>query len=109
MCAGSRNGSSRTALCWPQSYDAPVSSSRAVNRSCQSSPSAGALRREAQARVRAALAGLRDADRELLVLRHLEELTFQQVAGRMNRSEGGIYKLWVRALGALRRYSSGGS
>ncbi len=68
----------------------------------QSSPSAGLVRREVQARVRAVLAGLRDADRELLVLRHLEGLSARDIAAVMGTSEGAVNTRHVRALQRLR-------
>jgi RNA polymerase sigma-70 factor (ECF subfamily) len=68
----------------------------------QSTPSQHAARREQAVLLAEALGRLPDEFREVLVLRHLEELTFQEVANRMNRGESGVYKLWVRALAALR-------
>jgi RNA polymerase sigma-70 factor (ECF subfamily) len=50
-----------------------------------------------------ALARLPADYREVVVLRHLEELEFPEVARRMGRSVGSVKKLWVRALGSLRR------
>src|SRR5262245_16697261 len=44
-----------------------------------SSPSAGLQRREAQERARAALAGLSERDREVLLLRHLEQLSVREM------------------------------
>ena len=41
--------------------------------------------------------------REVVILRHLEELTFPQVAERMGRTVDSVQKLWVRALANLRR------
>ena len=41
--------------------------------------------------------------REVLVLRHFEELTFPLVAERMNRSVDSVKKLWPRALANLRQ------
>jgi RNA polymerase sigma-70 factor, ECF subfamily len=40
--------------------------------------------------------------REVLVLRHLESLSFKDVAQRMDRSEGAVRMLWLRALDKLR-------
>jgi hypothetical protein len=40
--------------------------------------------------------------RETIVLRHLEGLTFPEVARRMDRTEDSVKKLWVRALARLR-------
>src|SRR5262249_1062122 len=41
--------------------------------------------------------------REVLILRHLEGLTFPEVAARMGRSLDSVEKLWARALPRLRR------
>jgi RNA polymerase sigma-70 factor (ECF subfamily) len=41
--------------------------------------------------------------RLVLVLRHLDELTFPEIAHRMERSEASVKKLWVRGLAQLRR------
>ncbi len=40
--------------------------------------------------------------RDLLVMRHLHELTFAEVAEKMNRSLSRVNNLWPRALAALR-------
>ena len=50
-----------------------------------------------------ALGKLSDSYREVIVLRHLEGLTFPQVAERMNKTEDSVQKLWVRALAGLRQ------
>jgi RNA polymerase sigma-70 factor (ECF subfamily) len=50
-----------------------------------------------------ALARLPDEYREVVVLRHLEELSFPEVAERMKRSVDSVQKLWVRALARLRQ------
>jgi RNA polymerase sigma-70 factor, ECF subfamily len=65
-----------------------------------SSPSAGALRDELRQRVRAALLALPEADREILVLRHLEGLSVGEAAGVLGISAGAVS---VRQLRALRR------
>jgi RNA polymerase sigma-70 factor (ECF subfamily) len=67
-----------------------------------SSPSARARRQELQERVRAALAGLREADREVLVLRHLEGLPAREIAAVLGISEGAVHTRHVRALQRLR-------
>jgi len=38
----------------------------------------------------------------VLVLRHLEDLPFAEVANRMGRSVDSVEKIWVRALAKLR-------
>ena len=68
-----------------------------------SSPSQQVARRE-QALLLADALGKLSADyQEVIVLRHLEGLTFSQVAERMGRSPGSVEKLWMRALARLRR------
>lgn len=69
----------------------------------QSSPSHQAARREQAVILADALGQLPEDYREVIVLHHLEGLTFAQVAGRMGRTVDSVDKLWVRALGRLRR------
>jgi RNA polymerase sigma-70 factor (ECF subfamily) len=73
-----------------------------------SSPSHQAIRREQAVRLADALGRLPPDYREVLILRHLEGLSFPQVAQRMERTVEGVKKLWARALDRLRR-SLGGS
>jgi RNA polymerase sigma-70 factor (ECF subfamily) len=72
-----------------------------------SSPSQGASRREQSVLLADALDQLPPDYREVIVLRHLEGLTFPDIAGRMNRSLDSVEKLWVRALPKLRRALGG--
>jgi RNA polymerase sigma-70 factor (ECF subfamily) len=65
-----------------------------------SAPSAGLSRQEQGARVRAALDRLPERDREVLVLRYLEDLTTADTAAVLGCSEGAAK---VRLLRALRR------
>jgi RNA polymerase sigma-70 factor (ECF subfamily) len=69
----------------------------------QPSPSQQAARREQAVRLADALKALPPDYAEVIVLRHLEELPFPEVARRMGRSSGSVEKLWVRALVRLRR------
>jgi RNA polymerase sigma-70 factor (ECF subfamily) len=69
----------------------------------QSSPSQQATRRENAVLLADALEHLPEDYRDVLVLRHLEGLTFSQVALRMGRSLEATKKLWARALDRLRR------
>ena len=39
----------------------------------------------------------------MIVLRHLEDLGFAEVAERMGRTEDSVKNLWVRALARVRR------
>src|SRR5688572_10203426 len=68
-----------------------------------STPSQQVSRREQSVLLAEALARLPADYREVIILRHLEALSFPEVAARMNRSENAVYKLWVRALADLRR------
>jgi RNA polymerase sigma-70 factor (ECF subfamily) len=81
-------------------------SSRAIERglmSLSSTPSQQVARREQGVLLARALSQLPDEYREVIVLRHLEELTFPEVAERMERSVDSVQKLWVRALARLRQ------
>jgi RNA polymerase sigma-70 factor (ECF subfamily) len=69
----------------------------------QSSPSVQAQRREASAILADRLAQLPEAYREVLVLRHYEGLSFEEMARHMGRTSGAVRILWVRALDRLRR------
>ncbi len=68
-----------------------------------SSPSQQAARREQAVLLADALGELPDDYREVLVLRHLEGLTFPEVAARMGRSLDSVEKLWMRGLVRLRQ------
>jgi RNA polymerase sigma-70 factor (ECF subfamily) len=67
-----------------------------------SSPSASLLRREVAQRVQAALQQLPERDREVLVLRHLEQLSTREVASVLGLSEGAVKMRLLRALERLR-------
>ena len=68
----------------------------------QSSPSDRAVRSELRLRVRAALDRLGERDREILVLRHLEQLSTKETAAVLGLSEGGVKIRHLRALERLR-------
>jgi len=72
-----------------------------------SSPSQQVARREQGVQIASALAQLAEDYRVVIVLRHLEGLTFPQVAQRMGRSVDSVEKLWLRALGRLRQLMGG--
>ncbi len=81
-------------------------SSRALVRalvSPQSSPSQQAARRERSVLLADALSKLPDDYREVIILRHLEDLGFSEVSQRMCRTEDSVKNLWARALARLRR------
>lgn len=65
-------------------------------------PSAAAAQHEQRMQLAQALERLPDDYRQVIVLRNIEDLPHQEVAARMQRSEGAVRMLWVRALTALR-------
>lgn len=67
------------------------------------SPSQAAARGEAAVLLAEALARLPEDYREALVLRNLQELSFPEVAERMDRSVDSVKKLWARGLARLRQ------
>jgi RNA polymerase sigma-70 factor (ECF subfamily) len=69
----------------------------------RSSPSQHAVRREQAVLLADALEQLPDDYREAIVLRHLEELSFPQIAERMDRTLDSVKNLWTRALAKLRK------
>jgi RNA polymerase sigma-70 factor (ECF subfamily) len=68
-----------------------------------SSPSDRLVRREIQERVRQAIGQLPAGDREVIVLKHLEELTFQEAAAALEVSSAAIYSRYYRAIQRLHR------
>ncbi|HEY3968123.1 MAG TPA: sigma-70 family RNA polymerase sigma factor [Planctomycetaceae bacterium] len=70
--------------------------------SLQGTPSQHAASREQGVLLAEALAQLPEEYREVVVLRQLQELSFVEVAERMERSVDSVQKLWVRALARLR-------
>jgi RNA polymerase sigma-70 factor (ECF subfamily) len=69
----------------------------------QSTPSQRAARREQAVLLADALALLPDDYREVIILRHLEGLSFAEIAERMGRSVDSVKNVWARALAQLRR------
>jgi RNA polymerase sigma-70 factor (ECF subfamily) len=81
-------------------------SSQAIDRGffvLQSTPSQHVAQREQGVLLAEALSRLPDDYREVVVLRHFEELTFAEVAERMERTVDSVQKLWVRALATLKQ------
>lgn len=68
-----------------------------------STPSSHAARREQSVILADALAQLPPDYREVLTLRHLERISFLEIAKRMDRSVGAVRMLWTRALERLRK------
>jgi RNA polymerase sigma-70 factor (ECF subfamily) len=69
----------------------------------QSTPSHQAAQRERAVLLAEALRNLPPDYEEVIVLRHLDGLSFADVAARVGRSVDSVEKLWVRALARLRR------
>jgi len=67
-----------------------------------SGPSQQMLREELRRRVRTALEALRPRDREVLVLRYLEQLSTREIAAELETTEGAIKLRHMRALAKLR-------
>jgi RNA polymerase sigma-70 factor (ECF subfamily) len=66
-------------------------------------PSEAARRAEQKARVRAALAALGEQDREVLALRHLEQLSAREAAAVLGLTEAAFKSRALRAMQRLRR------
>jgi RNA polymerase sigma-70 factor, ECF subfamily len=71
--------------------------------SSRSTPSKQLIREEVRARVRQALLELNERDREVLVMRYLEQLAMGEIAAVLGISEGAVK---VRHLRALQRLQS---
>jgi RNA polymerase sigma-70 factor (ECF subfamily) len=88
-----------------QSLEALIDHSRSTAQEAlaggTSSPSAQASRREEALLLADALARLPADYREVLVLRHWQQLSFKDVADRMQRTSGAVRMLWARALERL--------
>ncbi len=68
-----------------------------------SSPSQQAIRREVRERIRKALAALSERDREVLILRHLEQLSVAETAEILNIQSGAVKVRHLRALERIRK------
>jgi RNA polymerase sigma-70 factor (ECF subfamily) len=68
-----------------------------------SSPSQRMIRHERAVRLAEVLERLPPAAREVLLLRHFQELSFPEIARRMGRTLDGVKNLWLRALARLRQ------
>ncbi len=87
-------------------------SSRVLDRGLvagDSSPSQRAARREQAVVLADALQRLPEDYREVIILRHMEGLTFPEVARQMGRTLDSVKKLWARGLAQLRRCLGGDS
>ena len=67
------------------------------------SPSSAAMEREQAEELQRALERLPEDYREVITLRYLEELPFEEIGQRMSRSADAARKLWSRAMERLRQ------
>jgi RNA polymerase sigma-70 factor (ECF subfamily) len=72
-----------------------------------SSPSERAQKREQAVLLADALESLPPAYGEVIILRHLEELSFPEIARRLGRTVDSVKKLWLRGLAKLRERLEG--
>jgi len=72
------------------------------------SPSGIASAKEQRSELARALEALPSDYRQVILLRHVENLSHEEIAQRMQRSVGAARMLWVRALAALRDTMGGG-
>lgn len=68
-----------------------------------SSPSVQLLRKELRERVQSALADLKPSDREVLVMRHLEQMSIGEIAATLELSESAVKMRRLRAIQRLRQ------
>lgn len=71
-------------------------------------PSVHLQRREMRSELADQLAALPADYREVIVMRHLEGLPFEEIGVRMERSAGAVRMLWLRAIKQLREKLNGG-
>jgi RNA polymerase sigma-70 factor, ECF subfamily len=67
----------------------------------QATPSQEYLQLDTELRVTAALAGLSPDYQEVILLRNLQRLSFNEVAERMDRTRPAVQMLWMRAIKKL--------
>jgi RNA polymerase sigma-70 factor (ECF subfamily) len=84
---------------WPEATSAALAA-RLLGRDTR--PSVAAIRAERQQRLQAALNAMDPLDREVLVLRHFEELTNAEVARELQLQESAASKRYIRALHRLK-------
>lgn len=100
-------GTQRRDLHLERALDRTSHALRAVLATTGTSPSQRAVRRERAVLLANAVERLPSDYRDVIILRHLRGMPFDQVAHEMNRSLGSVEKLWARALGRLRRELEG--
>jgi len=86
----------------PELADASVAALAERLASPGTSPSGQMTRQEVRARVRAALLQLKESDRELLLLRYVEQLSTSEISAVLGIREGAVKVRHFRALERLR-------
>src|SRR5262249_53355311 len=61
-------------------------------------PASAAIRQELQTKLEIGVAGLEDDDRDIIVMRHFEQMTNQEVAGILGLTEAAASMRYLRAL-----------
>jgi RNA polymerase sigma-70 factor, ECF subfamily len=84
---------------WPEASSAALAA-QLLGRDTR--PSVAAIRAERQRRLQAALNTMDPVDRDVLVLRHFEELTNSEVARELRLGESAASKRYIRALHRLK-------
>ena len=69
-------------------------------------PASAAMQQELQRRLRAALLDLPEDDREVILMRHFEQMANQEVAAALNLTEAAASMRYLRALRRLREILS---
>ena len=88
---------------WRRAPPSAVSLDANVSRDAHTTPDQMLSQQWDQARVRAALAQLTPEQRQVIVLKFVEELDNAEIAAALNKPVGAIKSLQHRALAALRR------
>jgi len=71
--------------------------------SAESAPDAGVTADETSRVVQAALAGLPDRQRQVLVMRRYHEMSQREIAEALDTTEGAVESLLIRALAGMRK------
>lgn len=75
----------------------------------EGTPSQIIVQREREIELADAIAQLTDDHREVIILRNLQRLPFDEIADRMNRSRPAVQMLWMRAIRKLQQQLAGGT
>ncbi len=73
----------------------------------EASPSDGAMLAEERDRVHEALASMPQHEREILIMRHLEQMSLAEIAAAYGISEGAVKMRRLRAIQRLRKVLRG--